>query len=184
MGTTVCNIAIKTTEVKPLLPLVKEISPEAYIAQPVNSWVQIFPDDYDEEIAKQLSAKFKTVGLFSQVYNSDDLVIKIYDRGELVFDYFLDMTGGSMVNFKKGDSSVFVKYGLTDREEIVEKIKQTLDEPFMEEYILAEERLRDLCKFLGIAPALGCVGYETIEFAQDQEKETLEADYPGLVKIG
>lgn len=109
MGKSIGNFVIKvpdnsqTTFYEDVLNSTKEILNNApvdnpsknrqfFISKPMQyeGWIPVFPSLEtigSDNLANLLSKKFNTIAIFLNIYDSDDVFVKIYDSGELIFSY-------------------------------------------------------------------------------------------------
>ncbi|MBI4029087.1 MAG: hypothetical protein HY376_01855 [Candidatus Blackburnbacteria bacterium] len=181
MGAFFGSIAIKTDNRDGVVKTIKESGEPMFIAGPIEGWLLLFlSDDFKiPEIAQRFSKEFNTVAVSGQVFDSDDFLFQVYDKGETVFDFIEDKTSGEGISIKTG--TVADLSGCTQESFDV----TSLEDIFNKSYTFAEEKYQDVVKTLKLPNALGNLwGFDYIDSADDDGRpEEKEKDLPNLEKI-
>lgn len=183
MGAFFGNMAIKTDESDSVLEAFKDARKQAFASAPINGWTLVFPQDDFEilDLASYFSKALKTIVLIGQVFDSDDLLLNLYDNGELATEYIYDRTDGSGPKFNKGDAETFARYfSVKDSSKIHEALFEDGGD-----YVFIEGRYQDFLKLCQLPKALGNLwGYEYIDRASsDGRQEELRKDLPNLRQV-
>lgn len=172
------NLAIKTRESDTIISELERDSAKAYVSQ-TGEWVLVFPVFREDvfDIAQKYSSQFNTLAISGGTYDSDDLFLKVFDRGDVILDYALDE---GEVHFNKGEVSDLRKYAVNpDDQSAWEKIKEILETDYLDEYAFTEDRYREIINYLGLPPALGDWSFDYIDRTKTEE---IASELPSLVK--
>lgn len=177
MGAFFGNIAAKATDKVSLVQAVGREGEPFYVAGPVEEWTLIFPENDFEmsNIAQRCSEKLETIATVGQVFDSDDFIFQVFDKGKLVFDFIEDKTSGAGIAIKEGNVSLLKKYAPKPLN------TSELENVLNKQYVFAEEKYHDVVSLLGLPEALSNYwGFAYIENG-DMEEEA-ETELPNLTR--
>lgn len=182
MGAFIHSIAVKTSSRKYLFPICDEIPEPAYIGDPIDGWVPVFPETYGEfEFAQKASEKLNTVVLVGITHDSDDLYFQIHDKGKKVFEYEYTPTFSSNLGvIITGNISTLNDYSSKKKDE--KYIKEVLTAGG-DKYVFQEERYRDILKILDMPESLSPLVYGAYDYIDvGNLEEEIKKDMPSLAR--
>ncbi len=190
MGSFVHSLAVKTKNKKDLQKVVDETHESAYVGDPVDDWVPVFPENYGEsDFAQKVSEKLQKVTFLGYTHDSDDLYFQIYDKGKKVFEYDYAPTFSSDIGvIRTGNIDAFNKYVSYKKDEKDIKEILTAEAGKNDKYTFAEERYFYILEILGVpkhlARGLSNFAYNYINDAPSQKEleESINKDLPNLTK--
>src|SRR3989344_4086895 len=190
MGSFVHSITVKTKNKKDLQKVVDETHESAYVGDPVDNWIPVFPEIYGEfDFSEKASEKLQTVVLVGSTHDSDDLYFQIYDKGKKAFEYDYAPTFSKDIGvIRIGGIDTLNKYTLQKKDEKDIKDILTAEAGKNDKYVFVEERYFDILEILdipkGLARGLTSFAYNYIEDASSQKEleESIKKDLPNLTK--